>query len=509
MPPKISVVAYVDSYDAALVDLVKSIDAQSLSYRDFELIFLVAEAETTLRGRLEQLARYRPNVEARLSEGDWSEALVSVSGEVAAPLVLPLAPRVNGGVARLHAEGLQRLSDFLQDHQCDLVAARASSPAKATPIPAFFRHDQAPAEPRFLTAIVGNSIFGYRSEFVRRNGLVLDTSSAQKISEITDRIGILGSCPIVAQYGGPDSATPGGEPAVATPGETFTGVSASWREGGIRFATESLTTKEPMTVHLSILHAASGVEYWLPTTTEETRGWDLDVRSAALGGPLADGRWTVMINAYGDGDTPLLRSPFPARHLTTGLVDGKLIAPTDVDGAFVIDVGATRVPGVPHLDLDHVQITEDARGPLLTAQLPDVHTAGSSMVDGVVILDRLKLPARLYPDKKGARLECYVSGLAGERVLVTKFGASPAAPTGLSLVISPVGRLSVIETPTVPQAAGPPAERTPADSKSSPLIHPRGTVLSRVRHAVPDPLEPVAQRLRRNRLARRIYRKLT
>jgi len=203
-----------------------------------------------------------------------------------------------------------------------------------------------------------------------------------------------------------------------------------------------------------------------------------------------------MINAYGHGDEPVLRSPFPAAPMPAGFVDGKLIVPTEIDGALVVDVGATKVPPVSKLELDQVQITEDARGALLTARIPRIQAVGDSVVDGVVILDRLKLPARLFiDDGEGARIECFVSGLAGEHAIATQFGRSPAAQSGLSLVISAVGELSVREAPIKPQKA-----KVTSESQSA---------LSRIRHSVPPPLEPIAQRLSRNQHLRRLYRKLT
>jgi hypothetical protein len=235
-----------------------------------------------------------------------------------------------------------------------------------------------------------------------------------------------------------------------------------------------------------------------------------------------------MINAYGHSDNPVLRSPFPAAPMPAGFVDGKLIVPTEIDGALVVDVGATKVPPVSKLELDQVQITEDARGALLTARIPQVQAVGDSVVDGVVTLDRLKLPARLCTDDgEGARIECFVSGLAGERAIATQFGRSPAAQTGLSLVISAVGELSVREAPidspkedaATSPAGAPSAKPLPTNKMSTSaarpghaqtkVTSPNQSALSRIRHSVPPSLEPIAQRLSRNQHLRRLYRKLT
>ena len=496
MPPKISVVAHVGSYNAALVELIRSIDAQSLSYRDFEVIFLVPEVATTARGRLEELARHRPNVEVQPFDGSWSDALVSASGGVTAPSVLPLSPHVQDGGVRLHPEALQRLSDFLEDYQCDLAAVRASWPNKDHFIPAVFRRDLAQIEQSQIMTVLSGSTLGYRSEFVRRTGLLLDAPSVERISAATERIGILGSHPILAYLRqSQDRATNSGGSGGIVSSQTIAGMSAAWRDGRVRLATGA-AADQSMVVQLSVLDRSSGAEYWLPARTGETTEWEIDVRSAAAGSPLADGQWTVMINAYGQSDKPVLRSPFPAAPMPAGFVDGKLIVPTEIDGALVVDVGATKVPPVSKLELDQVQITEDARGALLTARIPRIQAVGNSVVDGAVILDRLKLPARLFiDDGEGARIECFVSGLAGEHAIATQFGRSPAAQSGLSLVISAVGELSVREAPIKPQKA-----KVTSESQSA---------LSRIRHSVPPPLEPIAQRLSRNQHLRRLYRKLT
>ena len=175
-------------------------------------------------------------------------------------------------------------------------------------------------------------------------------------------------------------------------------------------------------------------------------------------------------------------------------------------GAFVIDVGATRFPPVPSLDADQVQITEDARGTLFTARMPMMHTTGPAVIDGAVTLDRLSLPARLVADHDGVSLQFFVSGLAGESTISTRFGAAPAAPSGLNLVITGTGEIGVAPTPPPPPP--PPRPRPPKPTKKAVAPKP-APMLTRLRRAVPAPLEPMARRLSRNHLARRLYRRMT
>jgi len=84
-----------------------------LSHHDFDVVPLVPELATTVRSRLEQLARHRPNVEIQTFDGDWSDAPISASGGVESTVGVALdSPHVYDGGVHLHAEALQRLSDF-------------------------------------------------------------------------------------------------------------------------------------------------------------------------------------------------------------------------------------------------------------------------------------------------------------------------------------------------------------------------------------------------------------
>jgi hypothetical protein len=129
-----------------------------------------------------------------------------------------------------------------------------------------------------------------------------------------------------------------------------------------------------------------------------------------------------------------------------------------------------------------------------------MYTTGPADIDGAVMLDRFSLPARLAAADHEVRLHFFVSGLAGESTLATRFGTAPAAPTGLNLVITGTGEIGVAPTPPPPPAAPKPTKKAAAP-KPVPMV-------TRLRRAVPAPLEPMARRLSRNRLARRVYRRM-
>ena len=501
MPPRITVIAQVESDDSALVELVESLDAQSLSYRDFDAVLLVPQGAVSLRRRLEQLAGRRPNVVIEPFEGPWSDALRSTTAEVAAPSVLPLSRQLNAGATRLHPEALRRLADFLETNQCDVVFARASWSSAQTPIPFDLRHDVAQIEEATARRLVSVATLAYRSEFVRTHQLFGDASDLATI-DASSKIGILGSYPVVAGLSAEDDSVPG--PDAVAP--RVKNVTASWRNGRILLAADPPDSAGDPTCVLSIRSSDSGLEYWLPTAPDAPSAWELDVRSGALGASLPDGQWSLMSNAYAADGEPVGRSSVQASPLATGVVDAKLVVPASVEGAFVIDVGATRFPPVPSLDADQVQITEDARGTLFTARMPMMHTTGPAVIDGAVTLDRLSLPARLVADHDGVSLQFFVSGLAGESTISTRFGAAPAAPSGLNLVITGTGEIGVAPTPPPPPP--PPRPRPPKPTKKAVAPKP-APMLTRLRRAVPAPLEPMARRLSRNHLARRLYRRMT
>jgi hypothetical protein len=514
--PRITVIAQVESNDSTLVELVESLDAQSLSYCDFDVVLLVPEGAVSLRRRLEQLAGRRPNVAIQPFDGPWSDALRGASAEVTAPSVLPLSPHLNGGASRLHPDALSRLADFLDTNECDVVFARASWSSEQAPIPFDLRHDVAPIGEVTARRLVGVATLVYRAEFIRTHRLFEDASDLDGI-DASLRIGILGSYPVLAGLSGAVDSAPPDEDAVVL---RVQNVTASWRNGRILLAVDPPNPEGNPPCLLSIRRSDSGLEYWLPTAPDAPSAWEIDIRSAALGAPLTDGQWALKSNAYTADGEPVARSPVPATPLATGVVDGKLVVPASVEGGFVIDVAGTHFPPVPSVDANQVQITEDARGALLTARLPNIHTTGPAVIDGAVTLDRFSLPARLAADHHEVSLQFFVSGLAGESTLSTQFGAAPAAPTGLNLVITGTGEISVAPTPAPPPAAPPkttaprkpaaPPNQTASRKPTKKAVAPKPTpMVTRLRRAVPEPLEPMARRLSRNDLARRVYRRMT
>jgi hypothetical protein len=161
-------------------------------------------------------------------------------------------------------------------------------------------------------------------------------------------------------------------------------------------------------------------------------------------------------------------------------------------------------------------VTESADGSMLVIQLPRVHVSGKAQINGEIVLDRLPLRAQLITEDGAARLEAYVTGLAGSPKIATRFGEVPARQTGLCLNISPSGNMVVSRvqppppTPRLPttRPATKPASKVPR--KKAVAGKPQSQPLTRAQHlrrALPKALDPLVRRVARNPHARWIYRK--
>jgi len=263
-------------------------------------------------------------------------------------------------------------------------------------------------------------------------------------------------------------------------------------------------------VRFSIRHTDSGLGYWLPSDGEVTGNGELsgstevDVSAAALGERLSDGVWQLAVGIHGSDPVWSEHVPVPATAVSGGIVNGILVARSAVGGSFALDVGATRSSVIPKPGPQDLTIEDSAAGTLLTARLDDLPVHGESRVPGHLLLDKFRLRATLVAADQHARVDCFLSGLAGTAAISTRFGAGPPAPIGLSLEISPVGIMRVV--PAV-SATPKPAARGVAKVPTS--AHPAGTpVIVRLRHRLPRWLDPLVRALARSKLAGRGYRKL-
>jgi hypothetical protein len=514
MALRMTLLAHLGADESGLVRLVEGIDAQSLAYDAFEVIFLVEDMTADVWGRLDALTSRRPNVRVRpVANGGIAAAVEEASGEC----LLYLGPTLLAMAPNLLPQAFERLATFATTHGCDIVVGRADS--ASAQVNDLFLADESRAVNLSPSALVDPFVVVYRREFASRFGLVRDVGVAERAIETTEKIGVLGSytCIVIADEA---SSTRRGFVVV-------TDAAASWRDGRvvIRVHGSARDIPDGARLRFSIRRPASGDNYWLPG--EETLSEDgafsgsveIDARTAALGDRLPEGVWQVDVGVHGHGAGWVARKPVPPAGLNPGIIDGILLVPSRLGDAFAFDVGARRASVITRLSASDIVIEETAAGTLMTAMLSGLCVEGASRTPGFLWLDSLRLRAVLVVDGGQAKVTCVLSGLAGTSALSTQFGSSKPVATGLSLEISPVGHMSVVSTPRPSTAAASRAARAavvptkwrpggnaPAHDRNG---HVSRSLVTRLRRNVPGPLEPAMRALAGNEFARKLYRRLS
>ena len=547
MAAKITVLVSTDFSSTAMVQLIDSIDEQTLAYDDFDVVF-VAEAGAGV-GRLNQLADRRPNIRVVVSTGSRAERLRSAAAVAKGEWLLPVSADVHGPEVRLVLDSLKELTTFAADHDADVVVARFAAPAGGQAPSAWFQQDQSRVLGEAPSALLHSPVLLYRTEVAHCAGFVTDEAAAAALASGTDKIAVLAHYSALTGVRTPVLAALSEDEPVDSAVQATTPVvritSMDWTEGVISLHTEVAGIADTI-VRFGVAPAGAGADHWLPSDLGDSLGARLDVRTAASGGPLPNGAWHVFADVQVGADGQTVRVPLLGGATSSALVGDLLVATTRVAGALVIDVGATASSIIPPFTASDVTVKENASGSLLTAALSAVHVHGNSIHPGTMLLGGFRLPAKLVAEAGSARLECFVSGLAGSVALSTQFGRAPVSSTGLSLVISPVGEMSVLSTPPPPAAPStPPPPSTPPTSRPAPApsstpaprpapaprpptttpdvaaakpaaqkskAAPRKPLnqspMAQLRRRVPAPLEPAVRSLARNPFAKRVYRKL-
>jgi hypothetical protein len=476
MPCAMSVIVRIERSGGWLTRLIASLDAQTLPAAAFEVVLELDGPGTAVAQRLEELAGRRPNVRVTAAGG---------AGDLAAgEWLLDLGHHLNRLKPELPHDALERLVAFGAEHHLDVVLGRIAE-RTAGLTPDLFTDDR----PEYSGSAAPEA-----------PGVA---SARRRAPADAPRTGVLGGSPVllVDALHAPEDAT---TVRVSTS-------AAQWSEGRLVVSAEGKLSNPPAEARVifSVLSRTDGSEYWLPTRSQEiaegrfSASAEFDVRSAASGEPLPDGSWQIRVGAHGPASGWARRVAVPPTSVAPGIVDGLLVVPVSAEGALTVDVGARRASPVGRVDVADVSIVDSARGTELTASLPAVAVAGESRTPGFVVLDSLKVPGVLIAEAGRARLQAYVSGLAGTVPLKTQFGAGGATPTGLSLKITPIGTMSVVPTPK-PAAKAPAAGRS---ARAVPARH-RPPVLTRLRRKVPNRMEPAVAALSHNETARRVYRRL-
>lgn len=483
MSRRVSVVVPVHELGPWLTGLVHSLDAQTLPVDAFETVFVVPDLSGPVAARLRDLADHRPNVRVDAAAipdggGTWTVHLGESPAE---------------HEPRLFPEALQRLADFGDQHDCGVVLGRATY---GTGLVAddFLRSDRVLDGPIPITEST-------RALRLRRSDGVAN-----------DKVGLVGSYPCVRLATAPAGGG-AGPPSVDER-------RAEWVAGRVVITVEGAadTAVGDATVALAVRHMRTGAEFWLPTRDAVVADGrfravaDIDVRTAAAGAALDDGPWQLLVGLHADGWGQLQRAPVPPTPLPPGIVDGRPVVPFTAARGIVLDVGATRTPLLSKLRAEGATVAESAQGTRLTLPLEDLAVTGQVRLRGRLLLGKFPLPAEVIGEGGHARLECLLSGLPGTSRLFMKFGNAPAAPTGLTLTISPVGTMTVAPTPRRRPVATPPARKpAPTAAERARMAAARRrrrlarSPVSRLRRKVPPWLEPAVQLVARSRTAKRVY----
>jgi hypothetical protein len=499
---KISVVARVAEGGAWLVRLVDSLDTQDLSYDDFEVVFLVPDSKAGIGQRLTELSGRRPNVRVAAQKGDAATLAKNISGE----WVLDLGPDLHVSRPVLFPQALSRLVDFGTSQDCQAVVGRAVSTTGEV-VDGLLVADRPRLDVDMTLLAAPGKVIAMRRDLAMSPGLEVEHGPAQSLTR-AEKIGVLGAYPSLL-ITPPQHARAGGSVLVDK-------CIVKWHQGRVVLTvTGSAEDASGGNVLFGLRHKSSGLEYWLPSSTANCAGekkfsgtTEIDVRTAALGAPLFEGAWTVSVAVRDGVMGRYARSPLPPTSVAAGIIDGILAAATTVEAQFALDVGATRSGIVPRVSPADVDIAESARGTLMTVRLGCLAVEGDSRIAGSLFMDKFSLPAYLVAEAGQARIECFLSGLAGTSALSTQFGSGAPQGMGLNLVISPTGIMTV--APASDQATNAPTA-TPADAQPQAKTPTRAadvSVVVRLRRRVPAPIEPAVRLLARNKIAARVYRTL-
>jgi hypothetical protein len=491
MAPTVSLLAHIGPAGAELAALVGGIDAQSLPSAAFEVTFLLDAVDSPARRRLDELATRRPNVRVRVgAAGDPAAAVADAAGE----WLLYLGPGLLARGCRLRPRALERLLDAAATEDCDLVVARTDIGAMVNDLFATTAVDPPPPD-----SLLEPFAVLYRREFAVRNGVAHDADSARSLAKSARRVAVCGDYPCVA------IADPDVLPAQQV--LTLTDSSTEWRDGTLQVSVHG-TAAADGELRLA-LRRQGGEQFWLPGATAVSTGstvaattW-IDLRTAALGKPLDQGRWTVVAGVHQRSAAWTAQLDVPGTRIGPAVIEGTLVAP--VKGTSLgLDVGARAQSALPRLAPSDVVIEDSVAGATMTVALPGMHVHGDSVTQGSVLLGTFVLRAALVAADRTARVTCMLSGLAGRYRLSTQFGAAAPARTLLILEISDVGDMRVVRAPAkraaankAPGAAGRAAAPRPA------------SLVGRLRRRIPPSLEPAARALARNERARAWYRRLS
>ena len=440
MPPRVSVL--VPPAAAGSRALLTSLDRQTLPTTAFETLVGDDGSSPELTRRLEDLAAHRTNVVLVTVPPDASdeEVVESLLTRAAGTFVLAVPPG-----RTLTPQALTRLLAHADATGAD---GGAGLTGRAGTRPERLSDPDGP-----LLAPAGR---------LHRRAVV---GPAQLVDDLTgeataDEAPVLRS-PLCFLDG---SAAAGSVPPEPDLGVGVQVASAVWRDGVLEVVADVSGPADG--ARASLYSHATGVEWRVDDLTVEERPDGLrltlriDPESVPGPGRLPDGVWWPTIRfGEGAGSAVLLRTAPRVAHGAT--LGRRPVVSFAKSARLGLDVSGSSHQPVRRLDPAATRVVEDSRGSLMTSVLPNVDVAAGARVDGELHLDTMPVVAWIeQAEGSGAVLHAWVSGLAGQSPLRTRFTGAPAASTGTVLVIDGVGTMSLAPAPkstaapSVPAAAG-------------------------------------------------------
>ncbi|KQT93598.1 hypothetical protein ASG49_00920 [Marmoricola sp. Leaf446] len=444
--------------DHGLVETIRALDLQTLGRADHRVVLVPTSTDDTLLARLQLLERRRPHVTLAGRSSTVGGAMLEAMQAHAADVVVPV--RLG---TRLMPEALARLAAAPTGHA---VVGRRSGTDSFLPAPGPLT-DLVPwavvavSGARAVAAAEAAADAADAGAWVARwQRAVLDADADADAQQLVDR-------PMAR---GEQLAR---ESLVEVPDSRL-----AW--DGARITLEvhlgGLTDLDEATF---FVHAAdSGEEHPFPAAVTQrdqhvVLEGALDLSSVS-GVELPDGEWLVGFDVRSGGWRG--RGRVPNTEIEPGLVRGRPVLRSLRRRYLALQVGAVKRNFID-ADPRSAEIVESVRGTRLRLPLRHLHVAETEAVSGQLLLGGLAVAAEIVSTPGGARLEAWLSGLAGTYDLGARFGHRRPVPTGLTLEVDGVGRMRLVATPP-PSASAPAAVLSRAQQ-----------VRARLRSALPGPVK--------------------
>ena len=453
------------------IALLRHLDGQTLAASEWELV-LAAGAGTDVSA-LEVAASHRPNVRVLVGDADRTRA----TGD----WVLDLAPE-----DRLEATALSRLVDLTsQAGGEDVLTVRADAARRHTAddvVVLTRRGAAADGGARSAETVVPTSVRCEPGPALLEEQATLLPGVTAEVRWVDGELELHGRATLPAPGAlrahvvlvGKDSGSVRARPVDAF---TVSGDDEDSEPSLLWTARVPVTPEDP----------DDELELWLEVAASETDDEENEAPRPEPVPPLV-GR---------------VESPPEVVTDAPAVLDGRLVSVRSDGDGLVVDVGAIGRSVLGHLDPTQATVVEDATGSLLRVTLPQLAHRGTGVVDGALVLNGVRLPARLIVDDE-PRVECYLVGQPGRSSLGASFGPGPDAPTGCEVLTSATGEYTVV-TPVSRARVAAPAKRS---SAARPRPQATGPVAA-LRRRLPRGVEPAVSKLARLPALREAYRRAT